>query len=144
MHGIWGGNILLCTSIWWLTASAKHCSHPSSQMSFFLCMQTCVCSALERNGCCWWRSLIFPSCFFNCGHCSTKMQLPKLWDKLCCCCWGWEDFLGKWCEQGGKIGEKLLLITELLPCKFTVVAWKFEITYLPQRKSGYTQTKWCR
>lgn len=34
MHGIRGGNILLCTGIWCLTASAECCSPPLSQMPF--------------------------------------------------------------------------------------------------------------
>lgn len=117
MHGIRGGNILLCTSIWWLTASAKRCSHPSSQMPFSYAGKRVLLGSWEK-----WLLLMKMS-----DLSILFLQLCPLWHKNAvpkvvrqtvlpnCATGGWEDFLGKWCEQSGRIAEKLFLITELLP-----------------------------
>lgn len=98
------------------------------------------CFALERDDCCWWRCLIFPSCFFSCGHCDTKLQLPKLWD------WGsaaqFSCFLGKMMWAEWENGSESAPHHRALA--LTSVTWRFKITYLAQRKLGYAQTKWCR
>lgn len=148
MHGIRGGNILLCTGIWCLTASAECCSPPLSQMPFSCAGKRVLLCSGEG-----WLLLVKMS-----DLSILFLQLWSLWHKTAApkvvrqtaaaglCCWGWAAqfsyFLGKmlWAEwengsESAPPHRALALIS---------VTWKFKITYLAQRKSEYAQTKWCR
>lgn len=144
MHGIRGGNILLCTGIWWLTASAECCSPPLSQMPF-----SCACKRVLLGS--WERLLLLVkmsdlSILF--------LQLWSLWHKTAApkvvrqtvLLLGVSStvFLFPWENDVSRMGKWLRKCSSSQTLVLESVTWKFKITYLAQRKSGYTQTKWCR